>query len=276
MDSNQALHTPFSRRTLPRAPWVISSLLSLVLIIVSAGLTLGLPPRERAQGEPPDAITVTPTSLRFGYQREGTSSPSRHVLITSVAQQVSIRSISVTGDDSGHFILSGGGAGVLHLTRTIRIAFHPKLQGKLQGKMYRAALTIDGHFLGSPYRVPLLGTTLNGPVMNFSPKELVFGPQEVGTQSAPRTVIVTSIGGSDLRISRVYVSPDKNSPGAGDFRIVAQISHSTVAFGDISSFSIVFTPSSRDRRVGILTFDSNTSYPHPNSMALVGWATPRR
>lgn len=283
VDSNQALHTLFSRRTLSRAPWVISSLLSLVLIIVSAGLTLGLPPRERDPGDPPDAITVTPTSLRFGYQREGTSSPSRPVLITSVAQLVSIRSISVTGDDSGHFILSGGGAGVLHLnsTRTIRIAFHPKLKRR---EIFRAALTINSNFLGRPYTVSLslLGTTSAGAVMSFNPEELSFGRQEVLTRSAPRTVTMTNIGGSDLVIARAYIdlrNPWNNpSHSPKDYRIVADFGASTLALGDTRTFSIVFQPTGLDYRWCHLRFDSNTStsWSGPPSVLLRGWATPRQ
>lgn len=278
VDSNQDLHTPFSRQALSRAPWLISSLLSLVLIIVCASLTLGLPPGQgpTAQGPPdPVLIKVTPTSLRFGYQPARTSSPSRSVRVTSFDQPVSIRGVSVTGNDSGHFILSGGGAAVVPMnsTHTIGVVFHPKPQVYGEMKMYWATLTIDGRFRGSPYRVPLLGTTFPGPAMSFSPGALGFGSQEVLTRSAPRTVTITSIGGSDLVIRRVYCLNTPSSNPA-DFTIVGPGSSRT-AFGDSITYSIVFTPTALYHRSCPLKFDSN-KFGGSDSVNLTGFATPRK
>lgn len=281
--SNQAVHTPFSRKALSRAPWVISSLLSLVLIIVSAGLTLGLPPGQAPMAPgvgyqlPPREVfikvTVTPTILRFGYQPLGSMSPARSVLVTSADPRVYITSIGITGDDSGAFISSDDGrpgALPLNSTRRIDVMFHPK-----RASMHKATLTIQGNFTGSPYRVPLLGSTYPGPTMSFSLKELSFGRQEVLTRSAPRTVTVTNIGGSDLVISRVSCLNTPRSHPA-DFTVVSSTGHSSTALGDTRTFSIVFRPTGLDNRHCGLRFESNQRSGLLDLVPLHGWATPRK
>jgi hypothetical protein len=124
--------------------------------------------------------------------------------------------------------------------------------------------------------VPLLGTTFSSPTMSINPKELSFGRQEVLTRSAPKTVTVTNIGGSDLAIRRVYIGTTTSCDNPRDYTIVAGLvsPYIPIAFGHTRTISIVFQPTGLDYRACLLQFESNAG--QHLSVPLRGWATPRK
>ncbi|HTU41579.1 MAG TPA: FG-GAP-like repeat-containing protein [Candidatus Aquilonibacter sp.] len=78
-------------------------------------------------------------------------------------------------------------------TCSITATFTPEEQGITSG-----TVTIKDSASSKPMVVELVGT---GTVVGFTPSELTFGPQTVGTASAPQTIQVTNTGSTVLKFT---------------------------------------------------------------------------
>lgn len=108
------------------------------------------------------------------------------------------------------------------------------------------------------WQTPLLtATTVATPAIALSANSLTFGSQQVGTQSAAQTLIVTSDGSTAVTFSTLSIS--------GDFTETDNCAGQTIAVGSTCSVQIVFAPTATGARSGELTLYANV----PGGQAVV-------
>jgi len=90
------------------------------------------------------------------------------------------------------------------------------------------------------------------PWVTLTPTSLSFGPQQVGTTSAPQTVVLTNTGGSTLTISSIGLS----GANAADF---SQNNNcpSELSAGGTCNTVVTFTPRATGTRTATLSFTDN-------------------
>lgn len=215
------------------------------------------------------SATVTPASLEFGQVLAGTSSGSQSVTVTNNGGgPVTISSIALSGGGSGDFgqshncplspstLASGANC-------TINVTFAPGAGGPR-----RATLSVTHDAPGSPNRVTLAGL---GAAVGASSTSLTFLGQQVGTPSAPQTVVLTNHGSAPVSFFDVAVI----GFNSGDFAPTGNcpISPATLTGGGTCTVSVVFTPSDTGARSGLLLM-SHDGGASPLSVTLAGTGTP--
>src|SRR5438105_4071886 len=145
------------------------------------------------------AVNLNPSSVSFGSQAIGTTSPTQAVTLTNGGTAVlSIASIT-TNDDFAQTNTCSGSVGV-GASCTISVSFTPTTGGNHVGM-----LTITDNATDSPQTVQLAGSGPI-PVVGFTPGSLDFGNQAVGSSSSSRTMLLTNSGSADLAVSGVSVT----------------------------------------------------------------------
>jgi HYDIN/CFA65/VesB-like, Ig-like domain len=144
-------------------------------------------------GTATDPIDVQPTSLPFGKQLVGTSSPQQPVTVTNSSDHdidlnlglSNPQDYDISGCDGGL-----GGANVLahNSSCIVQVVFSPNAEGQQNG-----TLTVAGH------DVSLTGQGTKRTI-GVSPGAIAFGLQPIFTHSATRAVTVTNTGSDDLQI----------------------------------------------------------------------------
>jgi hypothetical protein len=115
-----------------------------------------------------------------------------------------------------------------------------------------------------PYGRPVFVAKISpAPVVTASPASLTFGPQGVGTTSAPQTLTLTNTGDAALSVSNVVAS--------GDFA-PANNCASPVAVGGSCTISVTFTPTAIGTRSGAITITDNAPG-SPQMVSLTGTGT---
>jgi hypothetical protein len=102
------------------------------------------------------AVTLSPTSLTFGNQKVGTSSPAQTVTLTnSGTATLTIASIKITGTNSSDFSETNtcGTSLAAGASCTISVKFKPTTTGTRTG-----TLSVTDNAAGSPQSVSLTGT----------------------------------------------------------------------------------------------------------------------
>jgi hypothetical protein len=104
------------------------------------------------------AVGLNPTSLSFGNQVVGTTSPAQTVTVTNTGSvPLTITSASVTGTNAAEFSETADTCTNATLnagaTCTVSVTFTPSAQGARS-----ATLTFEDNGSGSPHTVPLTGT----------------------------------------------------------------------------------------------------------------------
>ncbi|HEV2232875.1 MAG TPA: SBBP repeat-containing protein, partial [Terriglobia bacterium] len=138
-------------------------------------------------GIPSSIVTLSPSTLTFGQQLVGATSPAQAVTLTNTGDAtLNITSIAAGGSFSqtnncSAVIIVGGGC-VLHVT------FSPTSRGTTVNQV---TITDDGP--GNPQALVLTGVGI-GPAISLSSATLSFGNQLVNTTGAAQTVILTSSG----------------------------------------------------------------------------------
>lgn len=172
--------------------------------------------------------SLSPSSLTFGTQLVGTTSPQQQVTLTNTGNSaLTIYSVVFTGSfQHRNECASTLGAGA---SCTISVAFKPQGAGKSTG-----LITVSDNATGSPHTVTLTGT---GTVFELSAPGLIFGSVPVGQTSAPQAVTVTNLGKSSQAISGIRVS----GRNQGEFTQVNNCGVSLAA-GASCSITVTFTP----------------------------------
>ena len=103
----------------------------------------------------------------------------------------------------------------------------------------------------SPHIITLTGTGISNAKASVSPGDINFGNVKIGTQSAPKTETITSIGTADLVITSVFV--DAPFSQANDC-----IGH-PIPLGDHCTVNIVYSPTRTGGDFTIFQTQENTS-----------------
>jgi parallel beta-helix repeat protein len=145
----------------------------------------------------PTTDTVSPTSLNFGSEFVGSTSPAQTVTVTNTGSQNLTLNIAVDPsfaetDNCGSPIAPGASC-------SINVTFTPNAAGTINGN-----LTIHSNALGSPQTVALSGTGAEPPV-SLSPSSLNFGSMAVGYYNTIN-VTVTNDSAAVVTVSSVVVS----------------------------------------------------------------------
>src|SRR5262249_41169833 len=90
----------------------------------------------------------------------------------------------------------------------------------------------------------------DAPGLALGPGELTFGPQAVGTTSAPQTVALLAAGSQPLSITSIVAS--------GDFS-QTNTCGSTVPSGTSCTITVTFTPKVKGTRTGAVTITDNAT-----------------
>ncbi len=106
-------------------------------------------------------------------------------------------------------------------------------------------------------------------VVILSPTSLTFGPQNIGTTSAPQTETVTNTGTANLTISTVAIG----GTNASDFATTADTcAGATVTPSGTCTVNVTFAPSATGSRSASLSF-TDSAADSPQTMSLTGVAT---
>ncbi|MGA2610109.1 MAG: choice-of-anchor D domain-containing protein [Terriglobia bacterium] len=221
------------------------------------------------------AVTVSATSLSFGAQLVGSGSLKTVTLTNLGSTPLSISGLTVVsfapltplGTKAGDFAIQSsscvaGGSVPGPGSCTIKLAFKPTAAG-----VRSATLVIADSDPTSPQTVNLRGT---GTAVRLSATSLNFGPQPVGTTSAPKTVTLTNLGNTPLRIESLTLG----GTDAGDFAIQASSTcavGSTVASEGSCTINLTFKPTAAGARSATLVIgDSDPSSPQTASLSGTG------
>jgi hypothetical protein len=91
------------------------------------------------------------------------------------------------------------------------------------------------------------------PHASFSPNQLNFNAQKIGTTSAPQSVILTNTGTSPLTLQSVNIT--------GEYALVTGTTcaaNTSLAPQQSCTLDVTFTPKGRRARIGILNISDNT------------------
>ena len=221
------------------------------------------------------AVRLSATSLSFGAQLIGSSSLKTVTLTNLGSTPLTISSLSVVsfalltalGTKAGDFAIESsscmaGGSVAGLASCTINVAFKPTAAG-----VQSATLVIGDSDPSSPQTVNLRGT---GTAVRLSATSLGFGPQPVDTTSAPKTVTLTNLGNTPLRIASLTLG----GTDAGDFAIQ---SSSTCAVGNMvagegsCTINLAFKPRAAGARSATLVIsDSDPGSPQTVSLSGTG------
>jgi hypothetical protein len=204
------------------------------------------------------AVSLSPTSLKFGVTLVKNSSPPQNVTLTNTGNgSLSITSISTTGDFSqtntcGSSVTAGASC-------TIIVTFKPTAPGTRTG-----TLSVTDNAPGSPQTVSLSGT---GTVVKLSATSINFGSQKVGTTSPPVPVTLSNAGTTTLTISSIKI-------GGADPKDFAETNNcgSSLGAGKSCTIKMTFSPTATGMRTASVAITDNGGG-SPQHVALSGTGT---
>lgn len=199
---------------------------------------------------------LSPTSLSFGAVQAGHSSAPQNVTLSNTGNAtLSITSVGFTGLNPTDYLLQGNTCGTQVLAGaqcTITIVFKPTRTG-----IRKANLSVVDSAADSPQTVSLSGIAQTSP-LSFTPQNLIFPNQPIGTTSASQSVTVAYIGTAPLTISSIAPA-DGN---AGDFSQTNNCG-TGLAPGATCTITVTFTPTAVwGRSAAIIMQDNSQGNPH--------------
>jgi hypothetical protein len=196
-------------------------------------------------------VGLSATSLTFGSQLVGTSSPAQTLTLANNGNSaLGITSLVVTGANPGDFLetTTCGSSVAAGGSCAISVTFTPTAPGSRA-----ATVTIADNAIGSPQTVNLAGTGTS-PAVSLTPASLAFASQNVGTTSAPQSVTLNNTGTATLSISGITMM----GANPGDF-IETTTCGPSVGAGDDCTITVTFTPSSAGTRTASVMITDNAS-----------------
>jgi hypothetical protein len=181
------------------------------------------------------AVQLSQTSLTFANQPVGTTSPVQVVyFVNQSTTAVNITNFVVSGD----YQVSGCGTGsYIYSTSScsFSISFKPTGTGARPG-----SITINDTGASSPRTITLNGTGVNPfPVATLSNNNLVFGSQNIGSNSAYQYFNLSNTGSAALNISSIAFAP-----ATADYALTPTGScGATLAVSASCYIYVTFTPS---------------------------------
>jgi hypothetical protein len=205
-----------------------------------------LPPMNNC-GSSNALVALSASSLIFGRQQIGLTSAAQPMTLTNnQLTALSISSIATTGDFAQtNNCGSSLGPGT---SCTIRVTFTPTALGTRQG-----SLTVTDNAANNPQTATLIGTGV-GSAVTFTPANLTFPAQVLGTRSAAQTVTLTNTSGNSLTVASVVAS--------GDFAETNTCS-TAIPTGQACTISVTLAPTVLGSISGVVTVnDSASGSPH--------------
>ena len=194
-------------------------------------------------------VNLSPISINFGAILAGSSSNPVPVTLTNTGGvTLTITSIKSGGADPQDFtetnncgtsVAAGGQC-------TINVTFKPTRNGKRTGN-----ITISDNAANSPQTVSLTGVAQNSPV-SFTPPNIVFPNQLIGTTSAPQTVTLNYVGKTALVIKSLGIAGTNGS----DF-VQTNTCGTGIQPGSSCTFAVTFTPSAAFARDSVIVMQDN-------------------
>jgi len=206
------------------------------------------------------AASLSPVSLWFGNQLDGTTSAAETALLWNTGNvTLNITNVSIAGTNSGDFSQTNNCGPSLSPSATcaISLTFTPAAAGSRNG-----TLTITDNANPATQTVGLAGIG-TVPVVSLSPTSLTFPAQPVGTSSSPQGITLSNTGSAALTIAGMAAS--------GDFS-QTNTCGSSLATSASCAISVTFTPTAAGSRSGVLTITDNAS-PGTQTVGLTGMGT---
>ncbi len=205
-------------------------------------------------GLPPPG--VSPTSLSFGNEVVGTTSPARTVTLKNTGTgTLEISSITPSGD----FAISANTCGATLAGKKsckVSITFTPMALGKLTG-----TLTFTDNAVNSPQTVPLAGTGVKPATL--APASAVYAQQNVGTTSAAKTFTLTNNQPVDL--TGIAIST------TGNFAVSATTCEASLIAKATCTISVTFSPTVTGTQTGqLIVQDSASNNPQTSNLTGTG------
>jgi hypothetical protein len=200
------------------------------------------------------SISLSPGSLSFGNQQQGTTSSALSVTVmNSGGSAATLGAITASGDFA---LVSNNCTSTLAVNSScnVSVTFRPAATGSRTG-----ALTVP---YGNTSAVAALSGTGTAPgLLSFSPSALSFPTTAENTASAPLTLTVTNNGSNPAQISSVA--------SAAPFAVTANTCPASLAASASCALQLTFTPSGIASYTGAATFTGNFSN-SPAQVALSG------
>ncbi|MDR3676720.1 MAG: choice-of-anchor D domain-containing protein [Acidobacteriota bacterium] len=213
------------------------------------------------------AVSLTASSLAFGNQNLGTTSPAQSVSLNNTGNAtLNIASIVVTGANPGDFTANNtcGSSVAAGGNCTVSVTFTPASSGSRT-----ASVAITDNASTSPQLIALAGTGAGtSAVASFSTTSLTFGSQSLSTTSSALAITLTNTGNATL----TYTPPlPLTGANPSDFSESDNCGGSLAA-GANCTVNVTFTPSASGTRTASLTLTSNASN-SPQMVSLSGMGT---
>jgi Beta-propeller repeat len=197
-------------------------------------------------------LTANPAKVNFGNEVLSVKSTAQQIAIVnegSAALNISAITVGNTTDFAetdncvGTVAANGG-------TCTINVTFTPSATGSETSQ-----LTLTDNANSSPQSIALTGTGVTtSSAITLSPTTLTFGPQAVGTVSAPQMVTITNTGTSTVNITSISVTGNFSETNTclalKDVLGVGQSCAAAVSFAPTGSGALSGTLSINDTATG--------------------------
>ena len=201
------------------------------------------------------SLTLSASSLAFSAQRVGTTSDP---LVLTISNTGTVDR-TLNGITTNGFFTSSNNCPATMAPGSaceVTIRFAPTAR-----EIQFGAITINLGISESPAIVTLSGLGV-APTISVTPTSLVFGTQQVGTLSTPRTVVIANQGNIALTIHSVSLTGDYS--GTNDCG-------TSVPANATCTISVVFAPTANGTRNGVLTVTHDAGST-PQTVALTGSA----
>ena len=189
-------------------------------------------------GSPPAAVVLNPIQMVFGDTNVGTTAAAQNITLSNtggvsapIGTPVVSGDFAITANTCGASLGAGVGC-------TMSVVFKPTGSGTRTGM-----LSVSGS--AGAYTASLTGSGVLAATDGLSVSALSFGPQQLGTASAARTVTLTNNGDGALQLIAGQIT-------AGDFAVVNGCGNSLVGHASCT-MQVTFVPKNVGAETGVLT-----------------------
>ena len=203
----------------------------------------------RGLGTATPIAELSPQTVAFGAVEIGGAAENRRVTLRNAGSApLTATAIAIEGD--GDFRIVGEGCKAAAIAPEAQCAIDVRFAPR-DAAAKRGTLVVNDNASGSPRTVALSGEGHATLRLETRPGNLDFGPQEVGTQSAPQQVRLRNAGNVPIDIRQATLE------GSNAFRIQGNCSNLNLAPGAGCVLDLRFAPSVIEASRGRLVIASN-------------------
>lgn len=207
-------------------------------------------------------VTLSPSSLTFGSQAVGTTSPAQQVILNNGQNTaLTINNIFGGGANPGDFKQTNdcGSSLAAGSSCTINVSFDPTATGARS-----ATLNVSDNAGNSPQTVSLSGTGTSGPMIGLSPTSVNFGNQAAGTTSSPTPITVTNTGNATVTFTSIAVTGTNNTSFGESDNCLPNLT-----VGNSCTINVTFSPATTGSFSAAVTLTDNATN-NPQTVSLSG------